>query len=82
MKPVSVVDAPSVSGVTIGRSRHAAGRASRMLVPRRCLTCKIELPAGVEGYCNDACLRKQGCSRRSPGRTAARRRRRRGGRKR
>jgi hypothetical protein len=47
----------------------------------RCLTCKLALPAGVEGYCNEACRAKAGRSKRAPGRTAARRRRRRGGRK-
>lgn len=56
-------------------------KANSVLVVRRCLTCKSELPAGVEGYCNEACFMKVGRAKRSPGRTAARRRRRRGGRK-
>jgi hypothetical protein len=71
-----------VPGASIGRNRHTARAENPGLVPRRCLTCKNELPAGVERYCDEACLRKEGCSKRSPGRTAARRRRRRGGRKR
>jgi hypothetical protein len=44
----------------------------------RCLSCKAILPAGVEGYCSEACFLKVGRSKRAPGRTAARRRRRRG----
>ena len=52
-----------------------------MLLTQRCLTCKAELPEGIESYYNEACQLKVGRSRRAPGRTAARRRRRRGGRK-
>ena len=47
----------------------------------RCLTCKTALPAGVVGYCGEACRAKVGRSTFAPGRVAARRRRRRGGRK-
>ena len=70
------------SAASIGRNRHAGRAATPMLGPRRCLTCKMELAGEVERYCNEACLRKQGCTKRVPGRVAARRRRRRGGRKR
>jgi predicted nucleic acid-binding Zn ribbon protein len=52
-----------------------------MPVIQRCLTCKTALPAGLEGYCSEACRLKVGRSKRAPGRVAARRRRRRGGRK-
>jgi hypothetical protein len=52
-----------------------------MLITRRCLTCKLELPTGVEGYCNESCFLKAGLAKRAPGRTSARRRRRRGDRK-
>jgi hypothetical protein len=52
-----------------------------MLITRRCLTCKVELPTGVDSYCNEACFLKAGRTKRAPGRTTARRRRRRGGRK-
>ena len=56
-------------------------RWTRMVMTLRCLTCKAELPAGIENYCNEACQLKAGRTKRAPGRTAARRRRRRGGRK-
>ena len=59
----------------------ARERRTRMLLTQRCLTCKAELPEGIESYYNEACQLKVGRSRRAPGRTAARRRRRRGGRK-
>ncbi len=52
-----------------------------MPVIARCLTCKNALPAGVEGYCDEACRLKVTRGHRAPGRTAARRRRRRGGRR-
>jgi hypothetical protein len=68
-----------VAGESIGRNRHTTHAASRVPVTRRCLTCKRELAPGVERYCNDACLAKNGRTKRSPGRTAAHRRRRRGG---
>ena len=47
----------------------------------RCLTCKLSLPAGVEGYCDEVCRGKATRTKFAPGRTPARRRRRRGGRK-
>jgi hypothetical protein len=47
----------------------------------RCLSCKLVLPDGVTGYCDESCREKADRTKRAPGRVAARRRRRRGGRK-
>ena len=80
-KGMSAWEKAVVPGTSIGRSRHNARGSTPVLAPRRCLTCKMELSAAVEGYCNDTCRSKQGRSKRTPGRTAAFRRRRRGGRK-
>ena len=62
-------------------SSHGS-RGAPVLELRRCFTCKLELSAGVDDYCNDVCRLKRGLSKRTPGCTVARRRRRRGGRRR
>jgi len=71
-------DVGAVSGASIGRNRHTARATNPVPVMRRCLTCKKELSAAAERYCDDACLLKFGRSTRAPGRRAARRRRKRG----
>jgi len=64
-----------------GSPRQQLRKADCVLTTNKCLTCKVELPTGVHGYCNESCFMKAGRTRRAPGRTTARRRRRRGGRK-